>query len=129
MNLRIYEMLILINHKHIPYGEELSHLLPAIPHQLLVFANAQLLAVHNACALGSGLVLVVGIFLQMHLTEPRLLLVIRLLLLVGHGLPARSCMRQTDTDQTQPSYRPSLSVVIRPQFVQARGPRLMRGLI
>lgn len=76
---------------HLPHGKELPHLLPPRPHHLLVLADTQLLAVDNAGALGPGLVFVVGILLQMDLAEPCLLFIIRLFLLVRHGLPARSC--------------------------------------
>lgn len=75
----------------LPHSEELPHLLPPRPHHLLVLADAQLLAVDDAGALGPGLVLVVGILLQVDLAEPCLLFIIRLFLLVRHGLPARSC--------------------------------------
>lgn len=75
---------------HLPHGEELPHLLSPRPHHLLVLADAQLLAVDDAGALGPGLVLVVGVLLQVDLAEARLLLIVRLFLLVRHGLPARA---------------------------------------
>lgn len=74
---------------HLPHSEELPHLLSPRPHHLLVLADAQLLAVDDAGALGPGLVLVVGVLLQVNLAEARLLLIERLFLLVCHGLPAR----------------------------------------
>lgn len=74
----------------LPHSEELPHLLPPRPHHLLVLAYTQLLAVDDAGALGPGLVLVVGILLQVDLAEPCLLLIKWLFLLVRHGLPARS---------------------------------------
>lgn len=76
-------------HRYSPH-KELPHLLTSWPHHLLVLSNAQLLAVDDAGSLGPWLVLVVGIFLQMDLAQAGLLLVVRLLLLVGHGFPARA---------------------------------------
>lgn len=76
---------------HSPHTEVLSHFLPAGPHDGLVLADAQLLAVHQAGAFGPWLVLVVGVFFQVLLAEPSLLLVVRLLLQVGHGFPAWAC--------------------------------------
>lgn len=72
----------------LPHTEVLSHFLSARPHNGLVLADAQLLAVHQAGALGSRLVLVVWVFFQMLLAEASLLLVVGLLLQVGHGFPA-----------------------------------------
>lgn len=71
-----------------PHTEVLSHFLPAGPHDGLVLADAQLLAVHQAGAFGPRLVLVVGVFFQVLLAEPSLLLIVGLLLQVGHGFPA-----------------------------------------
>lgn len=64
----------------IPNIEVLPHLLPPVPHDRLVFADAQLLAVHEAGALGPGLIFVVGVLLQVLLAETGLLLVIWLFL-------------------------------------------------
>lgn len=74
---------------HSPH-KELPHLLTPRAHQLLVLPDAQLLAVDDAGPLGPRLVLVVGIFLQVDLAEAGLLLIVRLLLLIGHGFPART---------------------------------------
>lgn len=64
----------------IPDIEVLSHFLPPVPHDCLVFTNAQLFAIHKAGALRPGLVFVVGVLLQVLLAETGLLLVIRLFL-------------------------------------------------
>lgn len=80
----------------LPYTEVLSHLLSAGPHDGLVLSNTQLLAVHQAGAFGSRLVLVVGVLFQVLLAEASLLLIIGLLLQVGHGFPAGAC-RMSDT--------------------------------
>lgn len=79
---------------HSPHGEELAHFLPPRAHHLLVLADAQLLAVDDTRALGPRLVLIVGVFLQVDLAQTSLLLVVRLLLLVRHGLPARAWVKQ-----------------------------------
>lgn len=76
----------------LPYTEVLSHLLSAGPHDGLVLSNTQLLAVHQAGAFGSRLVLVVGVLFQVLLAEASLLLIIGLLLQVGHGFPAGACI-------------------------------------
>lgn len=68
----------------------LPGVLAPIPHQCLVFANTKPLPFHNAGAFGAGLVLVIGILLQMLAAEPCLLFIIRLLLLIGHGFPSGS---------------------------------------
>lgn len=73
--------------------KELSHLLTSRTHQLLVLSDSQLLAVDDAGSLRPRFVLVVGIFFQMYLAQAGLLLVVRLLLLVGHGFPARTCTK------------------------------------
>lgn len=64
----------------VPDIEVLPHLLPPVPHDRLVLADAQLLAVHEAGALGPRLVFVVGVLLQVLLAETGLLLVIWLFL-------------------------------------------------
>lgn len=66
----------------------LPGVLAPVPHQCLVFANTEPLPFHDAGALGAGLVLVIGILLQVLPTEPGLLLIVGLLLLVGHGFPS-----------------------------------------
>lgn len=63
-------------------------LLPAALHHGFVLAHTQSPAFHNACALRPGFVLVVGVALQVLPAQPGLLLIVRLLLLVRHGLPA-----------------------------------------
>lgn len=93
---------------HLPHSEELPHLLPSRAHHLLVLADAELLPVDDAGPLGPGLVLVVGVLLQVDLTETGLLLIERLLLLVGHRLPARAC----NTADTQISVKHTLSTYI-----------------
>lgn len=75
----------------LPHVEVLPHLLPPVAHDGLVLADAQLLAVHQAGALGPGLVLVVGVLLQVLLAEAGLLLVVWLLLEVRHSFPAGPC--------------------------------------
>lgn len=72
----------------LPYTEVLSHFLSTGPHDGLVLADAQLLAIHQAGAFGPRLVLVVWVFFQMLFAEASLLLVVGLLLQVGHGFPA-----------------------------------------
>lgn len=64
-----------------------SLLLSAALHHGLVLAHPQPPSLNDAGPLGSGFVLVVGVALQMLPAQPRLLFVVRLLLLVGHGLP------------------------------------------
>lgn len=64
----------------IPNVEVLSHFLPPVPHDGLVLADAQLLAVHQAGALRPGLVLVVRVLLQVLLAEAGLLLIVWLFL-------------------------------------------------
>lgn len=64
-----------------------SLLLPAAFHHGLVLAHPQPAALHDAGPLGPGLVLVVGVALQVLPAESGLLLVVRLLLLVGHAFP------------------------------------------
>lgn len=66
---------------------QVAHLLPSTLHELFVLADAQLLSVHDACPLGPRSVTVIGMLLHVHLRETGLLLVVRLLLRVGHGLP------------------------------------------
>lgn len=64
----------------IPNIEVLSHFLPPVPHDCLVFTNAQLFAIHEAGALWPGLVFVVGVLLQVLLAETGLLFIIWLFL-------------------------------------------------
>lgn len=64
----------------LPDVEVLPHLLAPVAHDGLVLADAQLLAVHQARALGPRLVLVVWVLLQVLLAQPGLLLVVWLLL-------------------------------------------------
>lgn len=66
--------------RSLPNIEVLPHFLPPVSHDGLVFANAQLLAIHEAGALRPGFVFVVGVLLQVLLAETGLLLVIWLFL-------------------------------------------------
>lgn len=66
--------------RYIPNVEVLPHLLPPVPHDGLVLADAQLLAIYQAGALRPGLVFVVGVLLQVLFAETGLLLVIWLFL-------------------------------------------------
>lgn len=74
---------------------QLPHLVASLSHQGLVLGDAHLLAVYDASALGPRSVAVVRVLLHVQLGESTLLLVVRLLLRVWHGLPARSCRKQT----------------------------------
>lgn len=64
----------------VPNVEVLPHFLPPVPHDCLVFPDAQLFAVHEAGALRPGLVFVVRVLLQVLLAEPGLFLIIWLFL-------------------------------------------------
>lgn len=68
-----------------------SLLLPAALHHGLVLAHPQPAALHDAGPFGPGLVLVVGVALQVLPAEPGLLLVVWLLLLVRHAFPPGAC--------------------------------------
>ena len=70
---------------------ELPHLLPALAHQGLVLGDAHLLAVDDAGALRARPIPVVRVLLHVQLRQPRLLLVVRLLLRVRHRLPSSTC--------------------------------------
>lgn len=65
----------------------LAGILAPGPHQRLVLAHPQPLALHDAGAFRPWLVLVVRVLLKVLPAQPRLLLIVGLLLLVGHGLP------------------------------------------
>lgn len=64
-----------------------SLFLSAALHHGLVLPHPKPPALHDAGPFRSRLVFVVRVALQVLPTQPRLLLVVRLLLLVGHGLP------------------------------------------
>lgn len=75
-----------------------SLLLPAALHHGFVLAHPQPAALHDAGPLGPGLVLVVGVALQMLPAEPCLLLVVWLLLLVGHAFPPGACRHEASQE-------------------------------
>lgn len=75
-------------HWFLPVCVGRSLLLPAVLHHGLVLAHPQPPSLHNAGPFGPGLILVVRVALQMLSAQPRLLFVIRLLLLIGHALPS-----------------------------------------
>jgi len=56
-------------------------------HEHLVLADAHLLSIHNAGPLGPRSVSVIWMLLHVHLAQPRLFLVVRLLLRVAHRFP------------------------------------------
>jgi hypothetical protein len=71
-------------------GVALASTLAPCPHQGLVLAHSQPPALHDTGTLRPWLVLIVRVFLQVLPAQTGLLLVVRLFLLVGHGLPART---------------------------------------
>lgn len=82
----------------VPVGPSLF--LPAALHHGLVLAHPQPPSLHYAGPFGSGFVFVIGVALQMLPAQPRLLFVVRLLLLVRHGFPPRAYrQRRIDTKE------------------------------
>lgn len=82
----------------VPVGPSLF--LPAALHHGLVLAHPQPPSLHYAGPFGSGFVFVIGVALQMLPAQPRLLFVVRLLLLVRHGLPPWAYrQRRTNTKE------------------------------
>ena len=71
----------------LPVRVRSSLLLSSALHHGLVLAHTESPPLHDAGAFGAGLVLVVRVPLQVLPAQTGLLLIVRLLLLVGHGLP------------------------------------------